>query len=363
MGAKETIWESDKDFSKKDILKRERVQKMKELTKGQLKILKFLIQLLNLVRKIGVVIFIVLSVLKGYSILKTAMDAYTFRVIELKEWILLAGCVLVAVILHVLQSIVWKYLAKIESCMKKFIHYTEEELNKYKTDMAAGNLLGYNMKEIIAKKEYLEERGEAISFEKDIRKIVYFRSPPLIKDGTEDEEELSANSMEDLTEEHLKDTLQKNKPEERVSTLSLVAIFLKLIISFVITYLLFFKFPDTDSAGSGDTLAKILYFSGIYSCVSYYAWYIKSNAEDEDGPAWYDALMGGFWDLAFEYLVLPIIVVMLVFGGYTWILGKLLPESMHEGAYMLLIFLLMVVPLIMDLKTIYKYFCQKKKTE
>lgn len=334
---------------------------MKELTKGQLKILKFLIQLLNLVRKIGVAIFIVLSVLNGYSILKAAMDAYTFRVIELKEWVLLAGCVLVAVILHVLQSTVWKYLAKIENCMKKFIHYTEEELNKYKTDMAAGNLSGYNMNEIIAKKEWLEERGEAVFFEKDIRKIVYFRSPPLIECNMEDEEELPANSMEDLTEDHLEDTLQKNNPEERVSTLSLVAIFLKLIISFVIAYLLFFKFLDTDLAGVGDVLVKLLCFSGIYSCVSYYAWYIKSNIDDEDGPAWYDDWMGGFWGLALEYLVIPIIVLILVLGGFVWVLGKVLPESMHEGAYMLFVFLLMVFPLTMDLRTIYKYFCQKKK--
>lgn len=341
---------------------------MKELTKKELKILKFFIQLLNLMRKIGVFLFAGLFIIKGYSIVTVGMKANTFQAVAKSEWLLFGFYIFSIVLLYFLKNVVRNYLEQVKRKLRSLNHFSEDELKRYKEDMEKGEMETYGMEEIIAKKEYIEARGEAVYFNKEIRDIIYFRSPPVIEctyqeerlaDSkevfVEDEIRSTEENIENSIEESFHDAPTKVNVEEGVIPLFFVAIIFKVILSIGLTYFLFRKFTTLSVPGLEGVVVKILCFGGIYSLVSYYGWYLKSIRDEKTKRVhWRDAQPGGFLGILLEYIGIPIIVLVLVFGLYSWILSKVIPESMQESAYMLFSFFLMIVPLIKDLFTIFK---------
>ena len=97
----------------------------------------------------------------------------------------------------------------------------------------------------------------------------------------------------------------------------------------------------------------------LYSVFSYYFMFIRWNREEKMEE---DIKYGGHWEptscfgFIIEYLLAPIFVFGLVSSGVMWLVSKILPESMLESAEMILGGIVILIPIISDIRFIVQSF-------
>ena len=106
------------------------------------------------------------------------------------------------------------------------------------------------------------------------------------------------------------------------------------------------------SADFGEAVVTSVF---LYSLISYYFMIIRWGHEEKRAE---DAKYGGHWEdtsclgFIFEYFIMPFIILGLFYNGIMWVLDKILPDSMMEGAEIVLAGIAIIIPIITDVKFI-----------